>query len=132
MNFFDLHRNSLLKSHYIQTLTFLHFIKQKLKNTDTLRISVFNYISVLPAIALDNVTSSAYSKSPPTDNPCARRVTLMPIGLTRREIYIAVDSPSRFGFIASINSLTSSFFKRSTNAGIFMSSGPIPVSYTHL
>lgn len=31
MKFIDLHRNSLLKSHYIQTLTFLHFIKQKLK-----------------------------------------------------------------------------------------------------
>src|SRR5699024_4077255 len=67
----------------------------------------FCYISVLPIIALDNVTSSAYSKSPPTESPWANLVTVIPIGLTNLDIYIAVDSPSKLGFIAKINSFTS-------------------------
>src|SRR5699024_1201537 len=84
------------------------------------------YISVLPIIAFDNVTSSAYSKSPPTESPCANRVTVKPIGLTSLDIYIAVDSPSKLGFIAKISSFTSSFFKRLIKLGILISSGPMP------
>jgi recombination protein RecR len=43
---------------------------------------------------------------------------LIPIGLTNLEIYMAVDSPSKFGFIAKINSLTSSFSRLVKPIGI--------------
>ena len=42
------------------------------------------YIWVRPSIALASVTSSVYSRSPPTGRPCAMRVTKIPIGLSRR------------------------------------------------
>ena len=38
----------------------------------------------LPANALPKVTSSAYSRSPPTGSPLANRVTRNPIGLSNR------------------------------------------------
>ena len=44
------------------------------------------YIWVRPSIALASVTSSVYSRSPPTGKPCAMRVTKIPIGLSRRAI----------------------------------------------
>ena len=53
------------------------------------------YNSVLPSRALSSVTSSIYSKSPPTGTPLAILVTLMPVGLINLLIYIAVVSPSR-------------------------------------
>ena len=39
-----------------------------------------------PSKARESVTSSAYSKSLPTGIPYAKRVTLIPIDLTKREI----------------------------------------------
>src|SRR5699024_1211435 len=75
------------------------------------------YRSLRPSSAFDNVTSSAYSRSPPTGKPCAIRVVLTPEGLTRRDIYIAVASPSMFGFVARINSSTSSSFRRLIKSG---------------
>ena len=60
------------------------------------------------SIALDKVTSSAYSKSPPIGRPCAIRVTFTPTGFKSFAIYIAVAAPSTFGFVAMIISFTSS------------------------
>lgn len=62
------------------------------------------YSSLLPSSALDRVTSSAYSKSPPTGKPCAILVSLIPDGFNNLEIYIAVASPSILGFVAKITS----------------------------
>lgn len=45
-----------------------------------------NHIFVRPSIALASVTSSVYSKSPPTGRPWAIRVTKIPMGLSRRAI----------------------------------------------
>src|SRR5213594_2907438 len=53
-----------------------------------------HYNSRRPSNALAIVTSSAYSKSPPTGNPNARRVTRIPSGLIKRDKYRAVVSPS--------------------------------------
>ena len=44
------------------------------------------HISRRPSIALARVTSSVYSRSPPTGRPCAMRVTRIPMGLSRRAI----------------------------------------------
>ena len=63
------------------------------------------YISLLPASARLNVTSSAYSRSPPMGKPRASLVTRMSSGLTRRAIYMAVASPSKLGLVASRISL---------------------------
>ena len=49
-------------------------------------IEVQHYISLLPSMAFESVTSSAYSRSLPTGTPWAMRVTLMPMGLTSRAI----------------------------------------------
>ena len=49
-------------------------------------VSLRVYISLRPSIALARVTSSVYSRSPPTGRPCAIRVTRMPMGLSRRAI----------------------------------------------
>lgn len=62
------------------------------------------YNSLRPSKALDSVTSSAYSRSPPTGRPCAIRVVVIPDGLTSLDIYIAVASPSIVGLVARINS----------------------------
>ena len=59
---------------------FLLFIKKAAEQVGRF----FDYICVLPSIALANVTSSVYSRSPPTGRPCAMRVTRIPIGLSRR------------------------------------------------
>ena len=50
------------------------------------------YSVIREDIALDNVLSSAYSMTEPSGSPRAIRVTLMPSGLMRRAIYIAVAS----------------------------------------
>ena len=60
---------------------FLLFIK---KAADSLGRFFVIYIWVRPSIALASVTSSVYSRSPPTGRPCAMRVTKIPIGLSRR------------------------------------------------
>ena len=60
---------------------FLLFIK---KAADLLGRFFVVYIWVRPSIALASVTSSVYSRSPPTGKPCAMRVTKIPIGLSRR------------------------------------------------
>src|SRR5262245_20900047 len=65
-----------------------------------------DYNSRRPSNALAIVTSSAYSKSPPTGNPNARRVTRIPSGLIKRDKYRAVVSPSTFGLVATITSST--------------------------
>ena len=56
------------------------------------------YTLLLPTKALPRVTWSAYSKSAPTGKPDARRVTVIPLGLIRRERYVFVASPSTLGF----------------------------------
>lgn len=68
---------------------------------------VVYYNSVLPCNARRRVTSSIYSRSPPTGTPLAIRVTLIPVGLMSLLIYIAVVSPSRLEFVAIITSSTS-------------------------
>ena len=85
-----------------------------------------SYISLLPSNAFDNVTSSVYSKSPPTGIPCAILVTFTPNGFTSLDIYIAVASPSTLGFVAIINYLTSPPISLESSSFIFISSGPIP------
>src|SRR5438876_6196468 len=72
----------------------------------TLGKSIEDYNSRRPSNALAIVTSSAYSKSPPTGNPNARRVTRIPSGLIKRDKYRAVVSPSTLGFVATITSST--------------------------
>ena len=62
---------------------FLLFIK---KAADSLGRFFVIYIWVRPSIALASVTSSVYSRSPPTGRPCAMRVTKIPIGLSKRAI----------------------------------------------
>ena len=52
------------------------------------------YSSVLPSNARSSVTSSIYSRSPPTGTPLAILLTLIPAGLISLLIYIAVVSPS--------------------------------------
>ena len=64
------------------------------------------YISRRASSARPSVTSSAYSRSPPTGSPLAIRVTLMPSGLMSRARYSAVVSPSTFGFVATTTSVT--------------------------
>ena len=51
-----------------------------------MKLSMFAplYSSLLPSIAFRSVTSSAYSRSPPTGIPCAILETFMPLGLIRR------------------------------------------------
>lgn len=63
---------------------FLLFIKKAAEQVGRFFVNPSVYICVLPSIALANVTSSVYSRSPPTGRPCAMRVTKIPIGLSRR------------------------------------------------
>src|SRR5699024_6442140 len=53
------------------------------------------YSSTRPSSARSRVTSSIYSRSPPTGTPLAIRLTLIPVGLISLLRYIAVVSPSR-------------------------------------
>src|ERR1051326_4275218 len=73
---------------------------------DKLHHDFFDYNSRRPSRAFAIVTWSAYSKSPPTGRPSARRVTRIPNGLIRRDKYSAVVSPSTFGLVAMITSST--------------------------
>jgi transketolase len=81
--------------------------------------------SVRPSSARSNVTSSIYSKSPPTGTPLAILVTLIPVGFINLLIYIAVVSPSRLEFVAMITSSTSCC-NRCMSSFNLMSFGPIP------
>ena len=65
-----------------------------------------------PSRARPRVTSSAYSRSPPTGRPLAIRVTRTPEPCNARARYIAVTSPSVFGFVARITSATDSGWSR--------------------
>src|SRR5882762_8326016 len=79
-----------------------------------------------PSRARPRVISSAYSRSPPTGRPLAIRVTRSPSGLSSRARYIAVASPSMFGLVARITSLTPSSFTRARSSLILSCSGPMP------
>src|SRR5262245_43551474 len=81
-----------------------------------------------PSSACESVTSSAYSRSPPTGRPLARRVTVTPTGLSIAATYIAVALPSRFGLVARITSVTWSRSTRSSSSWTRRSSGPMPSS----
>src|SRR5207253_9303693 len=61
------------------------------------------YISRRPESARPSVTSSAYSRSPPTGRPLASRVTRTR-PRDRKSRYAAVASPVMFGFVASTTS----------------------------
>ncbi len=58
-----------------------------------------------PPRARPKVTSSAYSRSPPTGSPLASRVTATPSGDSKRSRYIAVASPSVLGLVATMTSV---------------------------
>src|SRR6478752_3308340 len=79
-----------------------------------------------PSKARPRVTSSAYSRSPPTGSPEARRVTVTPTSRSRRERYVAVASPSRFGSVAMMTSCTSPDASRGMSSRTRRSSGPMP------
>ena len=70
------------------------------------RRGALGHISLRPSRAWDNVTSSAYSRSPPTGRPLASRVTRTPSGLISAATYIAVALPSRLGLVARMHSVT--------------------------
>ncbi len=84
------------------------------------------FISCLPDKALSRVFWSAYSRSPPTGKPRARRVTFTPSGSKCWRRYRAVASPSMLGLVARITSLTPPLETRAINCLIFKSSGPMP------
>ena len=84
------------------------------------------YSSVRPSSARKSVTSSMYSRSPPTGTPLAILVTLMPVGLISLLIYIAVVSPSRLELVAMMTSFTSSVCNLVINSFSLISEGPIP------
>ena len=85
-----------------------------------------SYNSVRFSMARKSVTSSAYSISAPTASPRARRVTLIPAGLRRRERYIDVASPSAVALVATITSETSLSMRRVMRLLRLISSGLIP------
>src|SRR5690349_22557890 len=86
-------------------------------------------ISRRAAIARPIVTPSAYSRSPPTGNPSAIRVTLTPDTSSVSRRYVAVTSPSMEGLVATITSLTPApFLSRAFRASMARSSGPMPSS----
>ena len=62
------------------------------------------YNSVLPSSARSKVTSSIYSRSPPTGTPLAILLTRIPAGLISLLMYMAVVSPSRLELVAMITS----------------------------
>src|SRR6476661_8286626 len=81
---------------------------------------------LLPANARPSVTSSAYSRSPPTGSPLAKRVTRKPIGSSRRVRYVAVASPSRLGSVARIVSVMVPSASRIISSRMRSCSGPMP------
>ena len=83
------------------------------------------YNSTLPSNALKSVTSSIYSRSPPTGTPLAILVTLIPACYIILLIYIAVVSPSRLELVAIITSSTS-FWSLFISSASLISDGPIP------
>ena len=79
-----------------------------------------------PSRARPSVSSSAYSRSPPTGSPLAIRVTFTPSGSSSRARYIAVASPSRLGFVHKITSATPSRPSRTSSGRTRSCSGPTP------
>src|SRR5829696_2689254 len=84
-----------------------------------------------PCSARMRVTSSAYSRSPPTGMPRAIRVTLPTLPASRSLRYIAVASPSSVGFVARITSVNgaesaAASSTRASSSRIFSRSGPMP------
>src|SRR5207245_11623408 len=75
------------------------------------------YISLRPASARPSVTSSAYSRSPPTGRPLARRVTRTR-PRRRSAKYAAAASPVIVGFVASTTSCTPFASTRRTRSSI--------------
>ena len=59
--------------------------QQKAKQKQ-IKFRTHNHISLRPSRALKRVTSSVYSRSPPTGTPWAMRVQRMFMGFTRRAI----------------------------------------------
>lgn len=53
-------------------------------NENFMCVSPFRYSARRASMARPRVSSSAYSRSPPTGSPLARRVTVMPSGLMVR------------------------------------------------
>src|SRR5262249_50414532 len=85
------------------------------------------HISRRPASARPSVTSSAYSRSPPTGSPLARRVTRTR-SRSRPARYDAVASPVAFGFVARTTSTTPSLWTRCISSSIRRCSGSTPSS----
>src|SRR5688572_1444762 len=79
-----------------------------------------------PSKARPRVTSSAYSRSPPTGRPDASRVTRISRVVSRRLRYVAVASPSRFGSVAMMTSVTVPSASRCMSWRMRSSSGPMP------
>src|SRR5919106_1100277 len=86
-----------------------------------------SYISRRPERARPSVTSSAYSRSPPTGRPLASRVTrTRPRRRSAR--YAAVASPVMFGFVASTTSWTPFRSTRRSSSSMRRCSGSTPSS----
>src|SRR5207245_10037442 len=83
------------------------------------------YISRRPASARPSVTSSAYSRSPPTGNPLASRVTRTR-SRSRPARYDAVASPVAFGFVARTTSTTTFACTRCMSSSMRRCSGSTP------
>src|SRR5262245_29179723 len=84
-----------------------------------------------PWSARMSVTSSAYSRSPPTGSPRAIRLTTPTTGSSRSARYIAVASPSSVGLVAMITSTRglpsrAAESARSSSSRIRRRSGPMP------
>ena len=90
------------------------------------RVTAQSSTARLPSNALPKVTSSAYSRSPPTGSPLARRVTRNPRGFSIRVRYVAVASPSRLGSVARMTSVTAPSASRCISSRTRSWSGPMP------
>src|SRR5262245_46411975 len=90
-------------------------------------LMLLRYISRRPASARPRVTSSAYSRSPPTGSPLARRVTRV-FPRRRSARYDAVASPVMFGFVASTTSSTPFISTRRRSESMRRSLGSTPSS----
>ena len=73
---------------------------------------------------LTKIKSGANARSAPTGTPYAKRLTVIPIGLSKRLIYIAVASPSTVGLVAIMTSSTSPLPSLETSSLIRIWSGP--------
>src|SRR5258706_8922477 len=107
------------------------FAKPKDELDDELAHALRSPIARRPWRARMRVTSSAYSRSPPTGIPRAIRVTLPTRPSSRSSMYMAVASPSSVGFVArmiSSNGAPSAAAAsiRLISSWIFSRSGPIP------